>query len=102
MWTAEANRQQLLEYFQSGQLQSMAIAETSVQTTFGMPRRTDVRLVWATEPQAAATPSVLVIRREHMHEFLAWANTYLLGWRPLSSLVRVISEERYNKLNVAG
>ena len=51
-----------------------------------------IRLMWQQRPKTGIMPALVIAREGDLREFYAWSNTYLPGWRPISSLFRVISE----------
>ena len=92
MWQVTIGRQQLIELLQRDRLESSQdVREIEKE---GRLRQGDIRLLWATKPRAGELPNALVIREVEVDEFLAWTNTYLSNWCPITAYFRVLSDSQ--------
>ena len=91
MWITDQNKEQFLSTLQLEHLPSnIAQADPRKDINQGL-RRGTIRLVWGNPPKSGLLPALLVIPESDWREFFAWTNTYLGGWRPITSLFRVIA-----------
>ena len=93
MWYIDRSREQLMELFHSGNLIDDTYIEGQIWKEEYIDRSGFVRLVWPKPPLDSDLPSLILIPKEEIQEFFAWVNTYLPGWRPISSLIRIMSSE---------
>ena len=91
MWYVERNKEQLVEFFHS-RIPIAASDFDAIHTDQDFDATVGkVRLVWSKRPNEGDLPSLIIVNEHEMQEFFAWINTYLRGWRPISSLIRVVS-----------
>lgn len=93
MWFIDRNREQLMEFFHSGVPTKDIYFEDPDWMKNYVDRSGVVRLVWTNSPMDGNSPSLVVVPRGELREFFAWTNTYLPNWRPISSLIRVVSSD---------
>lgn len=102
MWTANLTREKLV-YFLSG---SGGASEPIIPPSRGSisePISGEVLLVWSDNPETTpCSPSVLVIKDGDSRDFLAWAWTYLVGFRPVTAYFRVLEFSTFRKVQDIG
>ena len=92
MWVVDQNREQFVQMLQR-EIAPSEIASLEQGREVGSNLATGrIRVVWAHRPESGILPAVLVIPERDRRDFFAWANTYLEGWRPISSLFRVVCD----------
>ena len=91
MWQSTIRRQQFMELLQqSGTGQDISVR----QVKQGSPlKEGDIQLLWAKRPDVRQLPVAMVVREEEVDEFLAWTNTYLQNWSPITAYFRVLSDK---------
>ena len=92
MWIADQNKEQFLSTLQLEYLPSNIAHADPRREVDQRLRRGTIRLVWGDPPKSGLLPALLVIPESDWREFFAWTNTYLGGWRPITSLFRVIAD----------
>ena len=98
MWIADHNREQFLNLLQvEGAAADAAAIEHLSEATKSLPRGT-IRLIWERRPTNGVLPALLVTPAAEAREFFAWTNTYLSGWRPITSLFRVTADQHLREL----
>ena len=93
MWFIDRNREQLVDFFHSRNAVNDNCIEGDILGQRNVLHSGVVRLIWNSPPLANDLPSLVLLPKEDAQEFFAWANTYLPGWRPISSLIRIMSNE---------
>lgn len=67
-----------------------------------VPKKGTLVLGWNDRPNyPGALPVFALVRSDEMRDFLAWVTTYLGGFKPFTSLVRVLDEEGLIRLSSA-
>ena len=88
----DQNKEQFLSTLQLERFPSDAVQADPMRDVNHGLRRGTIRLVWGNPPANGVLPALLVIPESDWREFFAWTNTYLGGWRPITSLFRVIAD----------
>lgn len=99
MWFADQTREQFLELLQKETPASDAISIEDIRSVNDTVRQGKLRLIWNKAPREGNLPSLIVINERDRLSFFAWVNTYLYGWRPISSLFRVIVDRDLQKID---
>jgi hypothetical protein len=92
MWVLEGNRRALLEQIQK--LGTPLQPKESDELPPRAPNTGECRLVWWRRPgRGLLLPEAIIVPTEEHIEFLAWAITYLDGFRPFTAYCRVIAHD---------
>ena len=98
MWFADQTREQFLEFLQKETPASDATSTEDTRSVNGAVQQGKLRLIWNEAPRGGNLPSLIVINERDRISFFAWVNTYLYGWRPISSLFRVVVDSDLKKI----
>ena len=98
MWFADQTREQFLEFLQKDIPASDATFIEDIRNANGAIQQGKLRLIWNEAPRGGNLPSLIVINERDRLSFFAWVNTYLYGWRPISSLFRIIVDSDLQKI----
>lgn len=97
IWMADQTREEFLRTLRvDGVPADVSKVEVGDGYVEDLPPR-KVRVMWRWRPTVGMTPAVVVVPEADLREFFAWANTYLMGWRPISGLRRVVSDREISK-----
>ena len=97
MRVLDTDREGLMKTLQAneGDGRATPIAERKV----GPIKAGGVRLLWRSAAREDYLPVAAVVREKEIGDFLAWTNTYLPDWSPITAYLRVISEANYREVN---
>ncbi len=57
-----------------------------------------IEVLWSKDSNVDSMPSVCIVKKENMRDFLAWAATYLPSASPLTAFCRVVTPEVFDSL----
>jgi hypothetical protein len=98
MFVTKLDREKLIHYL-SGSLGVFEKPPSATRNAVTAPTDTGVTLIWQ-EDQAdtLGTPSIIVVPDGEIRDFLGWAWTYLIGFRPLTAYFRVLEFSTFRKM----
>ena len=97
MRVLDTDRVGLLKTFQANEVDGRATP--TAEREVGPIKEGEVRLLWRSTAREDDVPVAVVVREKEMGDFLAWTNTYLPNWSPITAYLRVISEANYWEVN---
>ena len=97
MRVLDTDRVGLLKTLQANEGDGRATPTTEREV--GPIKKGEVRLLWRSAAREDDVPVAVVVREKEMGDFLAWTNTYLPNWSPITAYLRVISEANYREVN---
>ena len=100
MWRITTDRRGFLEYLTSANAMGVVREGRTVSAGAVGQSGQELELLWPDEPtQERTLPSILVVGARGTQDFLAWANTYLPGYRPLTGFCRVLTGPQFAALS---
>jgi len=88
IWYQGCDREELLRILGGGPSNAVAI-RSELDTNLG---KKELGLLWRQSPErTSSAPQVIIAKK--LHDFMAWASTYLATYRPITAYFRIIAEE---------
>lgn len=98
MWSAKADRKQLIDLIQTRDPSILALEK---QNFFGAYQIVgdEVLLIWNDDPTLNSyLPEVICVSENKVQDFIAWASTYLKPFTPFTAFCRVLDLKSLNNL----
>jgi hypothetical protein len=91
MWILDSDRQTLIEILLGNGRESLKRVHEESHWPVEPVQEDKFYLLWETDTHPSnGLPSVIVVSKGHMRDFLAWAITYFASYRPFTAFFRVI------------
>jgi hypothetical protein len=99
MWILDSNRRDLTEMLLGNGIGTYSECRFSEHFPTHTPSGDNIYLVWDSKPEdKAVLPSIIIVADGHLRDFLAWATTYFLSYRPFTAYFRVLEFQTLESL----
>lgn len=101
MWIVTTNRDGLLMHLAANKRNDLLRGATQQSQSLRL-KAEEIAMLWESQPHSAENlPEVIVVADGELRSFLAWTSTYLDGFRPFTSLCRVLDTRTFEKIREA-